>query len=435
MRCPNGHEVRTGAKFCKTCGAPVPSTEAVPGLPATVVGKGHEADGDPAVDDQANTGTPDAASMTPSSTRQRRFRRDARPPVPRSRGRSARGSPDVESAQQTASGRRHWPEGAVGVLLTGALLAGGVALGHVIAPPRVVYSVDADARPTSSAEGGALLTPPLMPDVTLLERDAALAVLADVGVAADAISVGLEPWAGDIDRVLLTEPSSGERLGGPVTLVLSTAAAVPDVSGMARDEAVAAMENLGAVALVRSSYEPGAEPGTILATQPPAGQVLPAQIEMVVAGTGEALDLTEVPAVDSDNAGTTREVSGSGQLFATAWQLEPDSPSGDREPEPAFVEFSLGRHVDRLEGTVAFEDAGATQGQLRLSVLGDGQQVDAVAVGFGVSQPLSADVRGVLRLRLEVMPVADVDEQPTLLLGEPRVVGSAEGVAQLEAAS
>lgn len=396
MICPNGHQVRPGVKFCKTCGVPL--------------GDAREAD-DPVVaspDPPATVGEQPEAEVTP-------------PP-----GRNAKETRRISGRQLV-----RWSLGFL------AVLAGGVALGHLIAPPQVSYVAEAEATTEPVGLAATLrVEPELMPDVTLLEQDVALAILADHGVAADDVTVAQEPWAGEPGRVLRSEPTAGQPASGPVLLVMSDTAKVPDLAGLPRAEAVAAVENLGAVARVTASYEPGAQAGTTLSSNPGAGEDMPEVVEVVVADVGEAVDVTTLSTVDYSDAWNETDVSGNGQVFATALEFSPDPPNNDEDPlEPAFLSFNLGRQMDRLEGTVALDDQGSTRGRLKLQVIGDGTEIAVREVGFGESQTLSVDVRGVLRLRLDVLPNGRDDDQPVLYLGDPRLVGSPEAVAELLAAN
>jgi len=113
------------------------------------------------------------------------------------------------------------------------------------------------------------------------------------------------------DRVIATSPNAGERLerGETVTITVSSgpeSTKVPDVLRQGRDAASAALRDAGFEVVVREAERDDAEPGTVVAQDPPGNQQR-AQGSTVTITVASAPDTATVPDVtgDSETAATS----------------------------------------------------------------------------------------------------------------------------------
>ena len=173
-------------------------------------------------------------------------------------------------------------------LLVGAAgcLAAGAAIGwwirdsqnEALAPITIEAVIDRPvsvAVPTNAALGS-------MPGVLGLPLDQARRVLFNSGVTAAALTVTQRPTALEPGLVVLQEPTAGSALADAVLLVVSTGALVPDMTGMALEEAEAVLANLGANPAVQRRSNSGVQPGTVLGSDPAAGKTLGRSIVLYV---------------------------------------------------------------------------------------------------------------------------------------------------------
>ena len=212
----------------------------------------------------------------PSTARRKRLRigrRERVDKVPKSSG------------SQRASGARTLR---VLALLVGAAgcLAASAAIGwwirdsqnEALAPITIEAVIDRPvsvAMPANAALGS-------MPGVLGLPLDQARRVLFNSGVTAAALTVTQRPTALEPGLVVLQEPTAGSALADAVLLVVSTEALVPDMTGMALEEAEAVLANLGANPTVQRRSNSGVQPGTVLGSDPAAGKTLGRSIVLYV---------------------------------------------------------------------------------------------------------------------------------------------------------
>lgn len=311
------------------------------------------------------------------------------------------------------------------VAAAGLLLVGGAA-GHLVTPPSVSagpvlppLEVSAAALPDAQASS--------MPDVLGLEPDIAIRVLTDAGIDAE-IELEKEPAAGNVGRVVGQDPIPGAQLSGDravaVVLQLSTAAEMPDLTGVSADAARADLEALGAIVTYEPVVRPAMQPRLVLGSQPDAGGPVSEVVVLQVTDPGQSVGLDQLSMLDYDSCGSEQDVSVSGQALAAGIVCDPDRGS------PSHAEWNLSRKVVLLTGTVGLEDRGET-GAAQVRVIVDGTAVWERAVPFGTATPLRIPVVDALRVRIEATTSA-ANTAPTVVFGDLSAVGRPDAIAALQ---
>jgi len=112
--------------------------------------------------------------------------------------------------------------------------------------------------------------------------------------------------------------------------------------------------------------------------------------------------LDELQPVES-HAVTTGQASGNGHSYAHALTL---SDAFDNSPA---IEFNLGRNWNRLMGTLSVRDDASSKTNANFAIYFDGRQVMTGDLHLGAATNVDLDVKGVLRVRLEVKDATPSD--------------------------
>lgn len=269
-----------------------------------------------------------------------------------------------------------------------------------------------------------------MPDLTGLDEDGARAALAAVGLPPGRVRIEQVPAAGDPNVVFAQEPPGGRTLSADVEVLLQLSAStkVPDLREQQETAARAALTQLGSRVVREEVYAPEAEPGAVVDLRPSVGSVLPVEVTLVVAQSPSSVFVGELQTVESDCSGGEGTVDG--QSFAEALVCTP----GDEEP--VVVEYALSRRAGRFEATFGVDDTSPDTLPVTLRLLVDGRVAATSQATFGEALPVSVDVRGGLRLRLEVSlvrPPAECCSSVTAVLGDARLVGAPSDIDALVA--
>ncbi len=142
-------------------------------------------------------------------------------------------------------------------------------------------------------------------------------------------------------------------------------------------------------------------------------------VVLVLADPGEALTLATLSRVEGTSC---RSVSRAGLNSTPVEDSVECSPRPGRDATATWV---IGRHASLLEFLAGTSDAGAT-GSAVLRVSGDGVPLAEVPLRYGAADQVSVDVRGVLRLTVEVSTTAT--EAPTVVLGDARLRATAADI-------
>lgn len=308
-----------------------------------------------------------------------------------------------------------WPSLIVGLILVGA------ATTHLVAPPRVTAgeTVIVDASHVD-AEG----TNGLMPSVVGLNVDTAQLVFQDAMLTKFNISISSAPGAGAPGRVLAQNPAVGVKVGKTIDLTVSEPVNMPKLVGESYKTARATLEALGAVVQFIQVIKPGSQAGKVLGTEPAVGTTIPAVVKIRVADPGEAVSLTDIEPVGSQECGDERSTN----LGETTVS---DSVScAVLEGNTSYVEYE----VESKAMTLAFlagYDIEEGRGTGRIRVIGDGKVLTTVDIATGVKKS-NVDISSVRVLRIEVTGKSEDSANPArLVLGAAKFQGAPEGIAEL----
>lgn len=311
--------------------------------------------------------------------------------------------------------------GAVLLALLG-LLTLGAGLGQLWWPATVVRQ-EVVVRAESSAEGG---IEAVFPSVVGLDESTAMAAISDAGFSGAEVSVAASQAAGPEGFVVEQTPVAGSA-GHEVTqivLTVSRETVMPGVVGLDVEAAQAKIEALWGVVQLNKVTTADHPVGTVIATSPAEGEPMSVEVTLDVASGGDSLSLLEIDSVERSGCSTTSAVSVNGTSHDTAVVCEA-SQGRDRA---SFVEYAIGRHAVYFRTTVGMDDTGARAGG-RVRVVGDGTVLTDQKITFGTASELEVEVRGVLRLRIEVWGTDA--EEPDLVLGSPVLVGNPGDLDQI----
>ncbi|WP_127782477.1 Stk1 family PASTA domain-containing Ser/Thr kinase [Rhodococcus sp. X156] len=184
--------------------------------------------------------------------------------------------------------------------------------------PGTVLTVDAPVQVTLS-----LGPPPVrVPDVAGRSAEEATAVLGDSGLTVGG-TIPVYSSAVPAGSVVGSEPAAGaeSRRGSAVTLQVSNALSVPDVTGTSPAEATARLSAAGFAPVIGATvFDPAADAGSVASTVPPAGTLVdPATPQVQV----QISDAVTVPGVRGRTVDSARAALAELGLRVKVQQLVP----------------------------------------------------------------------------------------------------------------
>lgn len=305
------------------------------------------------------------------------------------------------------------------VLLVLGLLGGGILIGWAMGSDEDLVKAEA-APPTPTTSASAEASGPVMPDVRGLDAADAQQVLADVGIAAEQVSLTDAPAAGESGLVIEQAPVYGYAIDGPVTLSVSTPAVVPKFKGRPADEVLDELDELGAQVNTTSTFLPGVPVGEIASIDPPPGSSLPETVSVTISAEPDELPLVEVSAVD--DTCFTSEDSINGTTYDDLLVCSTDRSAADQA-------WLIARAGARLTGVVGVPDSSDPSSSMAVQVIGDGQVLASFTATYGSAQPLDVDVSGVLRLTIRYQ--STTNDYGDVGLGHLTLLGDADLLAAL----
>lgn len=281
----------------------------------------------------------------------------------------------------------------------------------------------------AAAEGSQALS---VPDVVGLDERTARTVLRDAGLDAQALEILPQPAAGAAGFVVSQQPDPGTSVKAgetppKISLAVSTQAAMPDVVGLPRDQAADAVEKLyGAVqvSMVASADRPA---GSVLSSEPAAGQPMPVGVTLKVADGGTSLALASLDGLEAARCRQISQAVINGAKQGVSLGCTPASSSG--KPAPASIEYAIARAAKYLTFTAGIEDT-AKPTSAEIEVFGDGRPLAKEAVSYGSARTVRVDVAGVLRLR--IVATTSSAETVELVLGDGKLVGNPDAMDVLQ---
>lgn len=367
----------------------------------------------------SNQSIPPAASATQQKTAKKRwFKRKKKADI--------QFPQDSDGTQKPPS----WKKAAIGggVALALFLFGGGVLTGWFAHNWYVAAYTQASSDPTlvevpvSEVELGTT-----MPDIRgMLENDA-LTVLSDLGFATSTVEVESKPWAGAPGIVIEQFPAPGIDDLTDLKIVVSEQAHVPNVLGTDRKDALTTMRSLGAEVVFTEQFLADEVPGTVIKSEPVAGEPL-----------GDSVNLTVVSAGSSFYLNTLDPISGycSSGSFRLDGKEFPQSIECDSREEGVQYEWDLQRRVDAVEFTLGISDeADQTGGSVTVTAYVDGEAAGEATAKFGEPTKMFIPTEDALRLSLtisSVKPSEDSYYRHSAILGDARVIGTTDNIDQME---
>lgn len=313
--------------------------------------------------------------------------------------------------------RLRWPALVAGLLLAGA------GLTYLLVPPTIVAEQAITVDPGDLVAASEREAQP-MPSVLGLNRDVAQTVLDDAGLSGVNLVVTDQPAAGPVSMVVAQSPSAGTDSVTNIELTVSVPAPMPDVLGKSMIDGRSDLETLGAVVEIVPQFNPSVPKNQIIDITPKPGETMPTVVSLVVGDPGDALTLAAVKSVADDYCRSVDSATVNGTAVGDSIACKPGR-------KVAFAEYALSRQAAALEVLVGTDDRGKT-GAARVVVFGDGRELAAADVWLGQSVPIRADLNGVMRLRIEVS-TADTEQNPTVILGDAKLLGLPDGLDAIAA--
>ena len=163
----------------------------------------------------------------------------------------------------------------------------------------------------------------------------------------------------------------------------------------------------------------------VVSQDPAAGQPLNGTIKLTVARQPVTVYLDSMQPLSSDNGrwldGDSGEVAGKTYTNSLIGQLEGCGAS------PQYVEYNLAEGYRQLVVTAGFNDNSPDSSiPGSLEIFTDGRQVSTTALAYGKMYPITVDLSGVLRLKIEWQPVEQPGEcvdTDQLVLGGAALLG------------
>ncbi|WP_241549091.1 PASTA domain-containing protein [Gordonia alkanivorans] len=307
-----------------------------------------------------------------------------------------------------------------------ALVAGGMAGGYFLqnewSSRRALPTPEVVTLEVPSYQDGVTSR---MPDVRGIDEQAARQILIDSGIDARSITVSTEPAAGPAGSVIDQTPASGTDRPASAKLVVSTEARMPAYDGQTGQQMSVTLQKMGAQVDLVNRYQPGAKPGSVVASTPRVGAPLTRDVQLVVAETGSSAYLSSLSSVGGGCS--SRSASLNGKDFEKSVRCE----AGSRGPDT--YEWVTKRAVDQLTATVGIADDATPGTSARVEVFADGRRVAQVVARYGVTAELNAIITNALRVSVVVTQLGpQTDDSVYAVLGDARFVGSADAIKRLE---
>lgn len=300
--------------------------------------------------------------------------------------------------------------------------------------------------PSAAAAGSASAAPASHPRSSKKKvvGIAAVVVVALVGVAAAAPFLFSGGGANEADEtptpVSSESPTSSTETSSPspspkatpspsTSATPTVPASMPDLKGLTVEAAKAKLPGQVKVNVVKVGAPNKEAPGTVLSSDPAAGEQFGDEVTLQVASAMKTIYLPDLNSIGySDISGGPIDLSGKSYahgMYATVY-------SG-HGAKPENAEWNLGRYFDTLSGTIGLTDhsvdANAT---FTVDFYLDQVLVRTETVKFGEYTDVSLDVKNALRLKIVVTRTDSNSDRATVGFGDFMLQGEPGKVPDLE---
>ena len=214
---------------------------------------------------------------------------------------------------------------------------------------------------------------------------------------------------------------------------------MPDLVGLTADQAKAKLPGNVKVDVVKANAPHGEKEGTVLSTDPAAGEKISDTVTLTVAGS----------ATSSSTSGSTKTIylsdinlsSSSGDASTAKEVFDMNGKNYVHGPKVYFSfvsskwtgEWNLGRHFNTLNGTLGItdnsEDSSAT---FTVEFYLDQELVQTETLAFGEFKDVSLDVRDKLRLKVVITRTDKRDRGASVGFGDFQLQGDSDKVPSLD---
>lgn len=254
-----------------------------------------------------------------------------------------------------------------------------------------------------------------MPDVRGLTADDARQALVDAGIPADFVTVTERAAAGTSGIIIQQTPVFGATNPNAVTLVVATEAKIPDSAGQPAQDVISSLRALGARVEQVRVFEPDSEEGTVVRTEPEAGNAVPDVVTVYTSDSPVTRSFDDFEEITGGGSSET-DVLHLGVKYENGVSFS--TGRGDEAEESAW---DLKGKVVLLEGQYALD--AKSEGSALVTVLGEGVSIAQMEVSSTAPTKFSWRVEGVNTLMIQVQRTNE-DKSGRLWLLNPVFKGS-----------
>lgn len=308
-----------------------------------------------------------------------------------------------------------------GIFGIAGLLFAGAALGQYwwpnSQPTQIVLPPQSGADEEETVDA-------VMPDLFGLDVDSANLVLQDHGFLSVEVKTSTKPAPGEPGRILSQKPAPGTKDASisSVEVVLSEPMKMPDYAGKPLNEVTSELDTLGVYSRLKKVVTGEKTPGTVLGTTPKADEVMPDEVEILVADPGESVFVNESSTAHGKSEGcSSSSVTKAGgkkyenNIVCSLWR------------DKSFVALTPGKKATLIsfDAAVADESRGANA---YVRIIADGTVLKEFALPRGQIVPIVQPIPNTFDLTIEVTG----DKNVQVVLGQIRYSADPVNIGELK---
>ena len=216
----------------------------------------------------------------------------------------------------------------------------------------------------------------------------------------------------------------------------ATATTMPDLVGLTVEQAKAKLPGNVKVTVVKANAPNGEKEGTVLSTDPAAGEKIPDAVTLTVAGSAASVAmktvyLSDLKQLDSFNGFEAKAIEMSGKTYAHA--VVTTVYSGSSNQITRTTEWNLGRYFSTLNGTIGITDTSKeADATFTVDFYIDQVLVRSETLQFGEFKDISLDVQNGLRLKIVVTRTDKNSDSASVGFGDFQLQGDPDKVPSLD---
>ena len=200
---------------------------------------------------------------------------------------------------------------------------------------------------------------------------------------------------------------------------------MPDLVGMTTEQARAELPGVK-VTVVKANAPSGEKEGTVLSTDPAAGEKIPDAVTLTVAGSVKTIYLADLDSTSS--AFSNDVVDMNGVTYDHGMRVSFSYYNSSQTSE-----WSLGRHFNTLSGTIGITDDSSQSGAaFAVDFYVDQELVQSETLRAGEFKDISLDVQDGLRLKIVITRTDKKNGGATVGFGDFQLQGDSDKVPDLD---